>query len=460
MSRSLFSIYQFFSVRRLLLWALLLALLSVIVGSLVAFFLWLLDVVTQYRYAHEWLVYLLPLAGVCIYFTYKLWGKNAAGGNNLVIDEIHEPGGGVPARMTPLVLGTTIVTHLFGGSAGREGTAVQMGGSIAGTVGRLFRLEADDTRILLMAGIAAGFGAVFGTPVAGAVFALEVLAIGAMRYGALLPCFTASVLADVVTTAWGIHHVHYHVAVAISDTGNSIFHIDVPLLLKSVLAGIAFGFAAYLFAELSHTISSLTKRLISPEWLIPVAGGVIIIGLCYMLGTTDYLGLGVTGKYPGSISIVNAFHAGGVASWSWLWKLLFTAITLSTGFKGGEVTPLFFIGAALGNVIAVICGAPVDIFAAMGFLAVFAAAANTPLACTIMGIELFGGQYTLYFAVACFVAYHFSGHSGIYTSQRIYNTGKGPAKTLKQIREERITRNLRIYGLLRKKWKNEEEDQR
>ena len=157
---------------------------------------------------------------------------------------------------------------------------------------------------------------------------------------------------------------------------------------------------------------------------MPVAGGLIIIALTFALGTTDYLGLGVTGKTVNSISIVNAFHAGGVTSWSWMWKLLFTAITLSTGFKGGEVTPLFFIGAALGNTIALLCGAPVDRFAAMGFIAVFAGATNTPLACTLMGVELFGGDYALYFAVACFTAYYFSGHTGIYTAQRV-EVGKG-----------------------------------
>ena len=416
--RRILSFEPFSVARNLVRWTIILIPLSAVVGSLVALFLWLLDLVTQYRYAHEWLLYLLPVSGVGIYFLYKLWGKNAEAGNNLIMEEIHEPGGGVPARMTPLVFVTTIATHLFGGSAGREGTAVQMGGSMAGVFGRLFRLSGDELRILLMAGISAGFGAVFGTPVAGTVFALEVLAIGVMRYNALLPCFIASVLADAVTSAWGIHHVRYSVTSVLPVGPFPFLHINVYLLLKCIGAGVAFGLAAWCFSKLSHTIKEAAKRLIKTEWLIPVAGGLIIIGLCFALGTTDYLGLGVTGRNANSVSIVNAFHIGGVTSWSWMWKLVFTAITLSTGFKGGEVTPLFFIGAALGNTVALLCGAPVDLFAAMGFIAVFAGATNTPLACTLMGVELFGGEYTLYFAVACFTAYYFSGNTGIYTAQR------------------------------------------
>lgn len=162
--------------------------------------------------------------------------------------------------------------------------------------------------------------------------------------------------------------------------------------------------------------------------MIPVIGGIIIIVLTLLLGTRDYLGLGVLSKEPGGISIVNAFRENGVNGWSWWWKLLFTAITLGMGFKGGEVTPLFFIGAALGNTLAVLMGAPVDLFAGLGFIAVFAAATNTPLACTLMGIELFGTNHVLYFAIACFTAYYFSGHSGIYASQRIAVSKTGEDK--------------------------------
>ncbi|MFT3933669.1 MAG: voltage-gated chloride channel family protein [Chitinophagaceae bacterium] len=406
-------------VRHLGWWTLLCLPVALATGSLVALFLWLLDKATQTRWQNGWLLYLLPLAGVLIYFLYKKLGPNSEAGNNLIMDEIHEPGGGVPARMAPLVLLTTLLTHLFGGSAGREGTAVQMGGSIAAFTARQLKLSASDLRIILMTGIAAGFGAVFGTPVTGAIFALEVLAIGSIRYDALIPCLIASVLADITCSSWGIHHTHYHISImAVTKPLFSLVHADMALLAKSIMGGVAFGFAGYLFAWLQHAIKNYSKQLIPIPWLVPVIGGIIIILLCFIIGTRDYIGLGVTNNEPGGVSIVAAFTNGGSHTWSWVWKLIFTAITLGMGFKGGEVTPLFFIGATLGNTIAILTGAPVDLFAGLGFIAVFAGATNTPIACTIMGVELFGGDYVLYYAIACFTAYYFSGPKGIYSAQR------------------------------------------
>lgn len=409
---------QFSILKYLSRWTLLVIPVAGAAGSLVALFLWLLDKATLLRFANSWLLFLLPLAGILIYLIYRYLGKNSEAGNNLIIDEIHEPGAGVPARMGPLVLFTTVMTHLFGGSAGREGTAVQIGGSLAQLFARKLNLSREDTRTLLMTGVAAGFGAVFGTPVAGAIFAMEVLALGKMQYDALLPCFMASVLADIVCRAWGIHHTAYHIQFA--DTATTGFlPFDLLLLVKVIGASVAFGLAGMGFAGTSHTIKKYSNQWIPIKWLVPVAGGIVIIGLTYALGTTDYLGLGVIAQNAGSITIPSCFHAGGANSFSWLWKLLFTAITLGTGFKGGEVTPLFFIGAALGNTLALLTGAPVDLMAGLGFIAVFAGATNTPVACTLMGVELFGGEHVLYYAVACFTAYYFSGHSGIYTAQRL-----------------------------------------
>jgi H+/Cl- antiporter ClcA len=191
------------------------------------------------------------------------------------------------------------------------------------------------------------------------------------------------------------------------------------LLAKIVAASVLFGLTSYLFSEMVHWFKSLFTNYIKTAWLIPALGGLIIISLTFFNGKPDYLGLGVEPEYAAAITIPSAFQTAGAEAWSWLWKTIYTTVTLASGFKGGEVTPLFYIGATLGNTLSEIFNAPVSLFAALGFIAVFSGATNTPMACTIMGVELFGGEYVLYFAVACFTAYFFSGHSGIYGAQEI-----------------------------------------
>ncbi|MDR3469196.1 MAG: voltage-gated chloride channel family protein [Xanthobacteraceae bacterium] len=393
--------------------------MAIVVGSLCAGFLWSLDAVTRARFAFPWLLFGLPVAGFAMAFVYQWIGRSAEAGNNLIVDQIHEPGGGVPLRMAPLILVSTVVTHLFGGSAGREGTAVQLGGSIASGFGRLFRLDAADTRIVLMAGIAAGFGAVFGTPIAGAIFALEVLTIGRIQYEAMIPSLMAAIAGDWTCHAWGIAHTHYHIAFLSDAAGAASFHLDGLLLLKVCLAGMVFGLVGRLFAETSHSVQALLKKLVPYSPLRATLGGVAVIGLVYAIGTREYLGLGVWSPNPADATILSFFEPGHIDRWGWLWKILFTVVTLTSGFKGGEVTPLFFIGAGLGNALSGVLGAPTDLFAGLGLVALFAGASNTPLACMIMGVELFGATHAAYMAVACFLAYLCSGHSSIYLSQRI-----------------------------------------
>jgi H+/Cl- antiporter ClcA len=280
-----------------------------------------------------------------------------------------------------------------------------------------------------MIGIAGGFGAVFGTPLTGALFAVEVLAIGLVDFQSMVPCLIASIVGDWATSAWGIRHTHYHIGVL--GEMNLIPYasqLSWILLGKVAIASVAFGLASVLFAELAHGLNRVFKWAVPRPMFRPALGGVIVIALALLIGP-DYLGIGVNPdpRYPHQFCIVSCFQTGGATYWSWWWKILFTAITLSSGFKGGEVTPLFFVGAALGNAMARLLHAPVDLFAGLGFVAVFAGATNTPLACTIMGIELFAGGsselihsgFVVYAATACFLAYLLSGHSGIYLSQRI-----------------------------------------
>ncbi|MFD2148577.1 chloride channel protein [Mucilaginibacter antarcticus] len=218
----------------------------------------------------------------------------------------------------------------------------------------------------------------------------------------------------------GLHHTAYHITIekAIPHLYRDYFPFEGLLFVKVIIASVAFGMASWLFAISVHGVKDAFNKFIAPKWAIPALGGVIIIALTFIIGKPDYLSLGVDAEYPGAITIQSAFNPGGAHTWSWLWKTIYTTITLGTGFKGGEVTPLFYIGATLGNTLSVLMDAPVGLFAALGFIAVFAGATNTPLACTLMGIELFGGEYALFFAVACFTAYFFSGHGGIYASQQ------------------------------------------
>lgn len=376
---------------------------GVLAGTASAAFLVTLDWVTNVREANVWIIACLPLGGLAIGWMYHAWGTSVVKGNNLLIDEFHQPKEIIPLRMAPLVLSGTLITHLFGGSAGREGTAVQMGGALADQFSRLFRLDAHARKIVIIMGVSAGFASVFGTPLAGAVFALEFLVLGKMRYEAIVPSFLAAVIGNEVCHAWGVPHTYY-----------SIPEVPAMTLVTfgwTLAVGVLFGLTALAFARSNHFWGDCFKRWISFPPLRPFAGGIAIALAVWTVGTTDYIGLGIP-------FIVDSFSEPQ-AAYAFALKLLFTTFTLGAGFKGGEVTPLFFIGAALGNALVWIVPLPLALLAGMGFVAVFAGATNTPLASTLMGIELFGSEAGVYLALACVVAYLFSGHNGIYASQVI-----------------------------------------
>jgi H+/Cl- antiporter ClcA len=390
----------------LLRWLLIAACVGVLAGSASALLLASLNWATRFRESHKWIIALLPIAGLAVGCMYLYLGKSVEAGNNLIIDEIHDPKAVLPLRMTPLILLGTFLTHLFGGSAGREGTALQTGASLADQLSRPFRLDARDRGILLMAGIAGGFGSVFGTPLAGTIFGIEVLAIGRLSYAAIFPCLVSAFVGDYVTHAWGVQHTIYRVT--------SIPAMNLIGFLCAIAAGIAFGLVGMAFARATHAIGHWSKKHIVWPPLRPFVGGAIVALAVLAIGTTKYIGLGIP-------TIVDSF-AQQLPPWDFAAKFLFTAVTLGFGFKGGEVTPLFFIGATLGNALAWLLPLPPTLLAGMGFVAVFAGAANTPIASSLMAIELFGAEAGSYAAIACIVSYLFSGHGGIYQSQRVGNS--------------------------------------
>ena len=380
-------------------WIVLLLITGIAAGTLSALFLASLNWATDYREAHKWLIYLLPLGGLIIGLVYHYKGVSVVRGNNLVFDTIHNPKDVIPFRMLPLVLGGTLLTHFFGGSAGREGTALQMSAAAADQLHKPFRLTVEERTVLLIAGLSAGFASVFGTPMAGAIFGIEVLLISKFPYKALIPSVIAAFLSNYVTSLWGVGHTHYHIDL-------------VPVLSFmglgfSALAGVLFGAAAILFVWLTEQIAQVAKKMKYPP-LRPVIGGVLIICLVLLLDTHKYIGLGIP-------VILESFRIAA-APQDFLIKILLTAITLGAGFKGGEVTPLFFIGAVLGSALATILPLPIGLLAGMGFVAVFGAAAKTPVACIVMAMELFGTACGIYVAVACVVAYLISGRHSIYNA--------------------------------------------
>jgi H+/Cl- antiporter ClcA len=398
----------------LLRWTPVAAAVGILAGSASALLLVSLAFASELREAHIWIVALLPLAGLAVGILYHRFGASVEAGNNLILEEVHaevhRPEAVIPFRMTPLILLGTFVTHLFGGSAGREGTAIQTGASLADQLCRplapLIGAGRSQRRIVLMMGISAGFASVFGTPLAGTIFGLEVLALGALTYEAIVPCILASFIGDLVTRAWHIHHTVY--------TVDSVPAISLRGIACAALAGSAFGLMAMAFSKLTHAIKHLAARTIPWPPLRPFIGGALVSAAVFTLGTAHarrFLGLGVP-------EIVAAFHQP-LPVYDFAAKTLFTSVTLGAGFKGGEVTPLFYIGATLGNALARILPLPATLLAGMGFVAVFAGAANTPIASTLMAMELFGAEAGAYCGIACVLSYLFSGHKGIYTSQRI-----------------------------------------
>lgn len=385
-------------------WTSIACIAGLLIGSASALFLFTLEKSTLYRENHPFLLLGLPLGGLLISYLYRRFGGYSSRGNNLLLEEFRFPEHQIPLRMAPLVFFGTIVTHLFGGSAGREGTAVQMGGAIAEGIHRFLKtpLTAENRKIFILIGIASGFASVFGTPWAGFLFAFELTLSGTLLYRALLPVCLSAFIAHQTCVSYGIPHAVYR----ISEIPNPS-----PVLYIGLLACIlCFGLAARVFIHSIHLCSRFFSKLSSSKLWVPFWGGAFFILLYGLVGTQEVLGLGIP-------TISSAFDNIQPLSIFGL-KLIFTCITLGSGFKGGEVTPLFFLGATLGSYLAGLIGIPVSFLTALGFVSVFSGATKTPLACTAMGMELFGISFFPYLAIACFIALSISGSLSIYSSQK------------------------------------------
>lgn len=395
---------------RLVQWVFLGTLVGVAVGAASALFLWLLELATTYRTEHEVIVFALPAAGIVMGVALQKWGGYVRRGNNLVIDTVHDASEHIPLSVAPWILGGTVLTHLFGGSGGREGAAVQMGAALADEVSRRMRVQPYTRTQLLAAGIAGGFGAVFGTPIAGTIFGLEVVHLGRIEYSSLVPALVASVVGDFTVRTLGIRHGLFPKVDALA--------IDPLLAAKWTFVGVLVALVAIAFIELTHSIRAQLEARVQSLALRMFLGGLAVVALWQLVGTSDYLGLG-TPLLADAFTHASPWYAFGL-------KVLFTAVTLGAGFLGGEVTPLFVVGATLGSALAGPLGLPLALTAGVCMAAMFAAASNTPLALSIMAVELLGANALPHVVIVCVVAYLMTGSRSIYPSQRLVREKGSP----------------------------------
>lgn len=380
-------------------WLALAVLAGCLTGPLGAAFGLALNWANALRGRQGWLLFLLPLGGLAIVFLYRRFDP-AGGSTNQVFAAVRERRL-LPLRAAPLIFFSTVVTHLLGGSSGREGAALLLGGSVLGPFGRLLRLDRRGCRLLTMCGMAGAFSAIFGTPLAAAVFVIEVVDVGSMQYAALLPCLVSALIGVWISGQLGLAPTAFSLDVSVEAD---------PLTLLRVLAlGVLLAGLSILFCSLLHLSGRLYARFLPNPYLRAAAGGVLLIVLTVLLGTTDYNGAGS--------AVIAAAIAGQALPWAFALKMLFTALTLGAGFKGGEIVPIFFTGATFGCAVAPLLGLPAPLGAALGMTALFCGCTNSPLASICLGLEVFGGRCLPLFALVCAVAYMLSSYFSLYHEQ-------------------------------------------
>ena len=389
--------------QRFLKWILVAGVTGLFVGSVSTLFTFLLNSATTFRQEHDWILYFLPLAGIVTVFLYSIFKYKNDKGTNLVLSTIHAKDE-MPFRMAPLIFITTILTHLFGGSAGREGAALQLGGSLGNQHGRWLRFDDDDKRVVVLCGMSAAFSAVFGTPMAAVVFSLEVGSVGVMYYAALLPCVFSSLVASYFSSFFGLKKNIFHELVFPPLGGMNVLW---TLLLTVICALLSIAFIMCLH----FTGDLMRKYLKNPYIRIWLSGSVIVI-FSLLLQTRDYNGAGMD-------VIANAVNYGRAVPYAFLLKMIFTAITIESGFRGGEIVPAFFIGATFGAFYGSLVGFSPQICAAVGLIAMFCGVTNCPITSLLISFELFGDGGIPFFLIAVAVSYFMSGYYGLYADQTI-----------------------------------------
>ena len=388
--------------KKMLVWCSLAVVIGICAGFTSTLFLHSVDWAIAFRRSHDWIIIFLPLIGFLMAWFYKTYGREVQNGNNLIIDEIHEPTKTIPFRMVPMIFLGAVTSHLFGASVGREGAAVQMSAGISDQFSKYLGKFYNNRKLILMMGMSAGFSSIFGTPIAGAIFGFEVLFIGTLVYDALLPCLVAAVFGYYTALLLGVSHPHY-------------FYMEVPAvsftgIWSAVVAGIIFGLIAKFFVWSIYKVKNLYQEKIKNDLLPPVIGGAIMAVCYYLFGSDRYHSLGQ--------DVIYASFNQHVYPWDFFGKIFTTALSVGSGFRGGEVMSLFYIGSTLGNSLAFVLPLEYPLLAALGFVSVFAGAANVPIASVILAFELFGPGIGVYAALAIVASYLFSGRSGIYHSQR------------------------------------------
>lgn len=383
-------------------WLIIASLVGVVGGLLGSVFHKSLDIAAKVREESPWLIYLLPLAGIVIVAMYRPFRSKGRIDTNRVIEAVQTEEK-VPLIMMPLIFLSTVITQLFGGSAGREGAALQLGGSVGYNIGKIFRLNKLDTHIIIMAGMSSVFAALFGTPLSAAVFAMEVICVGSIRYCGLMPCVIASAVAYKTSLLFGASPVRFD---------NVIFGaISAELMIKTVILAFLCAIVSIIFCVAINGCEHFMNKAISSAYLRAFVGGIIIVALTVLLNTTDYNGAGM--------NIVEKAMSGIAKPEAFLLKIIFTSITIAAGFKGGEIVPTLFIGSTFGCVMGAVLGLDAGVGAAIGFVALFCGVVNCPLASIVLSVEVFGSEALLVFAIATAVSFMMSGYFGLYKSQRI-----------------------------------------